>query len=46
MSKRIALVLAGGAARGADEVGVVHHLVHQVAESLGREVPLDILCGT
>ena len=46
MSKRIALVLAGGAARGAYEVGVVHHLVHDVAQTLGRDVPLDILCGT
>ena len=43
---RVALVLAGGAARGAYEVGVVHYIVHDIARSLGRDVPLDILCGT
>ena len=42
----IGLVLAGGAARGAYEVGVLDHIVHRVAEDLGYEVPLDILCGT
>ncbi len=41
-----ALVLAGGAARGAYEVGVVRHVVEDVARSLGRDVPLDLLCGT
>jgi NTE family protein len=41
-----ALVLAGGAARGAYEVGVVHYLVQDVARAIGRDVPLDILCGT
>lgn len=44
--RRIALVLAGGAARGAYEVGVVQHIVQEVAKDLGRDVPLDILCGT
>jgi NTE family protein len=43
---KIALVLAGGSARGAYEVGVVQHIVEEVARSLGRDVPLDILCGT
>jgi NTE family protein len=43
---RVALVLAGGAARGAYEVGVVQHIVEEVARSLGRDPPLDILCGT
>jgi NTE family protein len=43
---RVALVLAGGAARGAYEVGVVQHLVEEVSKDLGREVPLNILCGT
>lgn len=43
---KIALVLAGGAARGAYEVGVVQHIVEEVARDLGRDVPLDILCGT
>src|SRR5260370_36930389 len=43
---RIALVLAGGAARGAYEVGVVLHILEEVSRDLGRDVPLDILSGT
>ncbi len=43
---RVALVLAGGAARGAYEVGVVHYLLEEVSRALGRDVPLDIFCGT
>lgn len=43
---RIGLVLAGGAARGAYEVGVLDYLVEQVARDLGYDVPLDIMCGT
>jgi NTE family protein len=43
---RVALVLAGGAARGAYEVGVVQHILEDVARSLGRDIPIDILCGT
>ncbi len=43
---RVALVLAGGAARGAYEVGVVQHILEDVSRDLGREVPIDILCGT
>jgi NTE family protein len=42
----VALVLAGGAARGAYEVGVVQHIVEDVAKSLGYDPPLHILCGT
>jgi NTE family protein len=45
-SKRLALVLAGGAARGAYEVGVVQHVVEEVARELGRPVLFDIICGT
>lgn len=45
-STRVALVLAGGAARGAYEVGVVQHIVEEVSKDLGRDVPLDVLCGT
>jgi NTE family protein len=44
--KRVALVLAGGAARGAYEVGIVAHVLEEVAKTLGREVRFDILCGT
>ena len=43
---KVALVLAGGAARGAYEVGVVQHILEEVARDLGRDPPLDILCGT
>jgi NTE family protein len=42
----IALILAGGAARGAYEVGVVMHILNDVAKDIGRPVPFDILCGT
>ena len=42
----VALILAGGAARGAYEVGVVMHILAEVAKDIGRPVPLDILCGT
>lgn len=43
---RIGLVLAGGAARGAYEVGVLEHIVEQVGADLGYDPPLDVLCGT
>lgn len=43
---KVALVLAGGAARGAYEVGVIQHIVEEVARELGRPIPLPILCGT
>jgi len=39
-------VLAGGAARGAYEVGVVQHVIENVASSLGHEIHFDIFCGT
>lgn len=45
-SPRVALVLAGGAARGAYEVGVVKHLIEEVTRDLGHDIRLDILCGT
>ncbi len=43
---RLELVLAGGAARGAYEVGVVQYLLDDVARAIGRPVVIDILCGT
>jgi len=43
---RTALVLAGGAARGAYEVGVVQHVLEQVSKDIGRDVRFDILSGT
>ena len=42
----MALILAGGAARGAYEVGVVQYILKEIARDLGRDLPLDILCGT
>jgi NTE family protein len=46
MASPVALVLAGGAARGAYEVGVVQHILEDVAKDLGCDLPIDILCGT
>lgn len=43
---RIALVLAGGAARGAYEVGVLQYICEDIARELGRDPPIDIVCGT
>jgi NTE family protein len=43
---RVGLVLAGGAARGAYEVGVLEHIVEDVARDVGHEITFDILCGT
>ena len=39
-------MLAGGAARGAYEVGVVQHVLEDVARDLGHPVRLGILSGT
>jgi NTE family protein len=43
---RVALVLAGGAARGAYEVGVLKYIVRDVARAIGRPIRFDVLCGT
>ena len=43
---RVALVLAGGAARGAYEVGVLKYIVRDVARDVGRPIRFDVLCGT
>lgn len=43
---RTAFVLAGGAARGAYEVGVMQHVMEEVARDLGHDIRLDVLCGT
>lgn len=44
--RRVGLVLAGGAARGAYEAGVLSYLLCELPRTLGRPVPLDVLCGT
>lgn len=46
MAPRIALVLAGGGARGAYEVGVLRYIVDDIARALDRRVRFDIVCGT
>jgi NTE family protein len=45
-SFRTALVLAGGAARGSYEVGVVDYILTSVAKALGARAEIDVLCGT
>jgi NTE family protein len=42
----VGLVLAGGSARGAYEVGVVRYIVEEIARALGRDIPIDIISGT
>ncbi len=41
-----ALVLAGGAARGAYEVGVIDYLLGEISQSIGKTPDIDVLCGT
>ena len=41
-----ALVLSGGGARGAYEVGIVRYLREELPRRIGRQPRLDILCGT
>ncbi|AKT42121.1 patatin-like phospholipase family protein [Chondromyces crocatus] len=43
---RTALVLAGGAARGAYEAGVVQYIVEELARDLDHVLRFDVLCGT
>jgi NTE family protein len=43
---KTALVLAGGAARGAYEAGVLSYLREEFEPHFGRELKLDILAGT
>ena len=43
---KTALVLGGGAARGAYEAGVLSYLRDELGPELGQELPLDILVGT
>ena len=42
----IALVLAGGGARGAYEVGVLRYVLEELPKRLGRDAPIRIVCGT
>ncbi len=42
----VGIVLAGGAARGAYEIGVLQHVVTEVARDLGHPPALDVICGS
>src|SRR5580704_7163082 len=43
---KVGLVLAGGSARAAYEVGVVQYILEDVARALGRDLPIDVISGT
>ncbi len=43
---RTALVLSGGGARGAYEAGVVSYLRGELADALGAQPRIDLVCGT
>lgn len=43
---RTALVLSGGGARGAYEAGVVRYLRGELADALGAQPRIDLVCGT
>lgn len=43
---RLAIVLAGGGARGAYEVGVLSYLFDELAMVRGRSIEVDVICGT
>jgi NTE family protein len=43
---QVGLVLAGGSARGAYEVGVVRYVLEEVSRALGRPAPIDVISGT
>ncbi|HEX4512503.1 MAG TPA: patatin-like phospholipase family protein, partial [Polyangiaceae bacterium] len=44
--KRVAMILSGGGARGAYEVGVLSYLFEDVTRMLGAPPRIDIVCGT
>jgi NTE family protein len=44
--RKTAIVLSGGGARGAYEVGVVRYLRRTLPRRLGRPLPIDLYCGT
>jgi NTE family protein len=43
---KVGLVLAGGSARGAYEVGVVRYVLEEVGTELGLDTPIDVISGT
>jgi NTE family protein len=44
--RRVAMILSGGGARGAYEVGVLSYIFDELTRILGAPPKLDILCGT
>src|SRR5688572_6229573 len=44
--RRVALILSGGGARGAYEVGVLSYVLDSLASLRGSAPPIDIMCGT
>ncbi len=44
--RRVAIILSGGGARGAYEVGVLSYLFDEVTRLRGSPPPIDIICGT
>src|SRR5688572_8051640 len=44
--KKLALVLAGGGARGAYGAGVVHYIRTMLPHHIARKRPFDIICGS
>ncbi|MBV9946691.1 MAG: patatin-like phospholipase family protein, partial [Myxococcales bacterium] len=45
-SRRIAMILSGGGARGAYEVGVLWYIFEELTRILGAPPRIDVLCGT
>lgn len=44
--RKVAIILSGGGARGAYEVGVLSYVLDAFSRSRGAAPPIDILCGT
>lgn len=44
--RKVALILSGGGARGAYEVGVLSYLLDSLTTLRGSAPPIDIICGT
>ncbi|WP_394824152.1 patatin-like phospholipase family protein [Pendulispora albinea] len=44
--RRVAMILSGGGARGAYEVGVLWYIFDELTRIRGRPPKIDILCGT